>query len=109
MAIAEACGWKWQEGTEPTYGGTNTPRGWINPKTGRCVIALPDYLRDLNAIHEADSKLSANESSAYALELQKIISRDGKMGSLAIVELCIYATASQRAEAFLKAIGKWVD
>lgn len=82
-AVLYALGWKWQKGTEPSYGGTNIPRGWINPKTNRCQLTTPDYPKDLNAMHEAEKSIlqstkgwSSNphdhEPMRYVAELAKV-------------------------------------
>ena len=66
---------------------------------------IPDYLYDLNAMHEAEKELYArpNKSDgtvwAYVYESHLI--------NITTTE--IIATAAQRAEAFLKTIGKWED
>ena len=67
---------------------------------------LPDYLNDLNAMNEAVmEKLKAHEMclADFAENLAKVIQVPSS--SLAL----IIATASQRAEAFLRTIGKWED
>jgi hypothetical protein len=58
-----------------------------------------DYCGDLNAMHEAEDELSGNQYMVYALML------DAVEGSL----FGIRATARQRAEAFLKTLGKWEE
>jgi hypothetical protein len=57
---------------------------------------VPDYLSDLNAMHEAEKVLTLEQKSVYCLELNKLI-----------YGMC--ATAAQRAEAFLKTLGLWED
>ena len=59
---------------------------------------LPDYLNDLNAMHEAEKTLHTDGGlwGAYCGYLVK----DGSWFNT------VHATASQRAEAFLKAINK---
>lgn len=60
---------------------------------------LPDYLTDLNAMHEAEKVLTGHQWTDYANVLTDIgpCSRRGM----------IHATAAQRAEAFLRTVGKW--
>ena len=88
IAIAEACGWRT---------GYRDPEAW-HP--------LPDYLNDLNAMHEAEKVLSRGEG----------YHQKGGFGlyKTALAEVCdeqhpIDATAAQRAEAFLRTIGKWEE
>jgi hypothetical protein len=58
----------------------------------------PDYLNDLNAIHEAEKVLNNVQRERYRTEL--VYSHAGRD---------VFATAAQRAEAFLRTIGKWED
>jgi len=93
IAIAEACGW-----TEISDWGA----GGINGKhpTEPWVEVIPDYLNDLNAMHEAEGTL--NKESGYH--------ETGGYGLyLVALDHDVSATAAQRAEAFLRTIGKWVD
>lgn len=97
IAIAEACGWN--EKPIPSH----KEAGWgYSPKfpAWTFVWHLPDYLNDLNAMHEAEKTLtSLVDQLTYLNKLSPIQSR----WTLAT------ANASQRAEAFLKTIGKWED
>lgn len=104
IAIAEACGWY-----EIHYYGTenNGPESDINPlrlvgkrsKQGvgswAVICSVPDYPTDLNAMHEAEKMLTADQWYEYD-RLMPL--RDPQK---------MHATAAQRAEAFLKAIEKW--
>ena len=91
IAIAEACGWK--------------PNPFIRDMSGQVFPqSPPDYLNDLNAMHEAEKVLS--RGAGYH--------QTGGFGlyKTALAEVCdeqhpIDATASQRAEAFLRTLGKW--
>jgi len=93
IAIAEACGWKrhpqdkWVV-TDPKY-----------PNSVQPLSTIPDYLNDLNAMHEAEQSIPEG-LTAYWIELVNIC------GSLIPASV---ASAQQRAEAFLKTIGKWED
>jgi len=86
-AIAEACGW----GQKPVV---NTDRGRI------WVTNCPNYCADLNAMHEAEGTLST--ANMYVMEVQ--IKR-----VLKAREFYFHATARQRAEAFLRTLGKWEE
>ena len=89
IAIAEACGW-----TEISDWGA----GGINGKhpTGPWVEVIPDYLNDLNAIHEAEKMLKGGMRSKYDAELTLICLRD--------YNFIWESTAAQRAEAFRKTL-----
>lgn len=59
------------------------------------------YTNDLNAMHEAEEHLSAEEIKTYMGHLLDI---------MGISVWCItHVSAEQRAEAFLKTIGKWEE
>lgn len=87
IAIAEACGW------EPI------PEGHFHPDNP-IGQTMPDYLNDLNAMHEAEKVLTNEQLEVYCNILHK--PNHG-------VYWAIHATASQRAEAFLRTIGKWKE
>jgi hypothetical protein len=102
IAIAEACGWTQ---IEPCTCCDGVSRGY-QPTPGAHKKHLPDYLNDLNAMHEAETVLSRGEN----------YNQTGGFGryKTALAEVCdeqhpIDATATQRAEAFLRTIGKWED
>lgn len=103
IAIAEACGWV------PDVRGNGI---WYAPKE-HGPKQLPDYLNDLNAMHEAEKVLRQNQFHFvdYYGNLFKVISGkshyDGDIGYFGF-EL-VNATASQRAEAFLRTIGRWIE
>lgn len=87
IAIAEACGWK--EGTTGL---------WQDPaKSG--YYACPDYLNDLNAMHEAEKAMTTAQHLHYLAHLGTVCLHSG------VAKEC--ATAAQRAEAFLKTLGLW--
>ena len=105
MAIAEACGAKWMclyaashtcltflLGSEPNWEWCHKDE--VNP----LGPDIPDYLNDLNAMHEAEKceKLEY-QFDEYSRELCQVCA----------FGMPICATAAQRAEAFLKTIGKW--
>ncbi len=104
IAIAEACGWKMHDHPDCLA----KKEGWVsrdwetwvmNP-SGLLVFKhdIPDYLNDLNAIHEAEKVLNNVQRERYRTELVYMhAGRD------------VFATAAQRAEAFLRTIGKWEE
>jgi hypothetical protein len=87
-AIAKACGWKYKP---VNCGGAN-------------------YCADLNAMHEAEQaqwRKSYSSRYDFVYELGKILMPT--IGYRAEAVDLLDATARQRAEAFLKAIGKWEE
>jgi hypothetical protein len=97
IAIAKACGWKWE-------------RLWTGELHGKPVgeqgpfREVPDYLHDLNAMHEAVKTLDKTMKPRYFSCLCMVVYCSISLhGYSAATE----ATAAQRAEAFLRTIGKW--
>jgi hypothetical protein len=62
---------------------------------------IRNYFTDLNAMHEIESQL---DNASWWIFVEKLTSICG-----AGVALCISSTAMQRAEAFLRTIGKWSE
>ncbi len=88
IAIAEACGWKT---------GYRDPEAW-HP--------LPDYLNDLNAMHDAEKVLTVDQFEQYRWILWDIC----KQVRVKDWYRCyLSSTAAQRAEAFLRTIGEWKE
>ena len=100
IAIAEACGWK-QNPFQMDM------RGQVFPQSP------PDYLQDLNAMHEAMAHLEPEQVNQFAAELSGIVleNREKYWWDLTSNEVghVANATAAQRARAFLRTIGKWGD
>ena len=104
-AIAEACGWK-----APGDCTRQPPHAWQSPLDGCCYDNLPDYLADLNAMHEAEAALTTWQQEVFGgfLYHGKVCAfQDVCTGQ--IVFGCAHATAARRAEAFLRATGRWVE
>jgi hypothetical protein len=88
IAIFEIFGWKWEPEKD----------SFLHPENGRLKPKYaPDYCKDLNAMHEAEIILTADQWYKYDSMMPL---RDPQK---------IHATAKQRAEAFLKTIGKWEE
>jgi len=94
IAIAEACGWERCSGGG-SCGVWKTPTG-INPQNTNEFKILPDYLNDLNAMHDAENTLDKNQEAMY---YDRLCAISGVMA--------YRATAAQRAEAFLKTLNLW--
>jgi len=108
IAIAEACGWR--RAKAPRYLALGDYFGWMNPRGDFCdAEELPNYLNDLNAIHGAVMQYfnpkSPGDGFRYIDELADITGCRYPNISMAFV----HATAAQRAEAFLRTIGKWQE
>ena len=74
----------------------------INHAIGELHGWQADYCGDLNAMHEAEQMLTEDQFKWYTHWLEKLMP-DTRYRSL----LC--APASRRAEAFLRAMGKWEE
>lgn len=113
IAIAETVpGWR------SSHGGKYC--AFIHEPTNAAMNGLFDPLIDLNAMHEAVAyKLSTDRGvtrwtagifSQYVQHLVSVVTRENldwmRRGT---EECCIEATAAQRAEAFLRTIGKWME
>jgi hypothetical protein len=105
-AVAECCGWK-HAGAHLDYG-WQSPH-WHGPK-GECQLVLPDYANDLNAMQAAEELLLADGylSWDYAENVCRIVATQQNPGGKPSSRFQIlHATARQRAEAFLRTLGKW--
>lgn len=91
IAIAEAC---------PTIVGLGADGIYYL----RAGLVEFDPCNDLNAMHEAEGTLTKQQQEEYDYQLSEITaSITGERWSL------LHANARQRAEAFLRTIGKWEE
>ena len=119
IAIAEACGFVKVPCPNSSLAG-NAPfhpqpkTFWAESYWGKDVVGVPDYLNDLNAMHEAEKILRGptddeeSERSRYSENIILAVANGQEVVDVWYWEH-ITATAAQRAEAFLRTIGKWVD
>jgi hypothetical protein len=91
--IAETCGWR----DLTIEGGSGFYKGFDNGAELR--PDLPDYVNDLNAMHEAEGTLDKIQLWRMAREIGKQFEE----------QWYFRATARQRAEAFLRTLGKWEE
>lgn len=106
IAIAEACGWSHKALCNETYWWHDENNKSL-PLSDDGMRVCPDYLHDLNAMHEAESILNADQMVSYDYHLDLMVG-NGRQG-LNIEYFLWSATATQRAEAFLRTIGKWEE
>ena len=105
IAIAEACGWTYTMRVVP-YIRPEPFHDWTDPEGKNHGItgpAIPDYVYDLNGMHEAEKVLSDEQWDDYTHELNEVIGRSHRL------RFSVHATAAQRAEAFLRTVGKWKE
>jgi hypothetical protein len=105
-AIARECGWteiSSEEVRRRNAGQFYLQDGpWWRSEAERIVCTqkdLPDYCTDLNAMREAEETLKGKQFGTYGIALNDI---EGSLWG-------IRATARQRAEAFLRTLGKWEE
>ena len=70
---------------------------------------MPDYLSDLNAMASAEKALVDDKHGIYQAWIYHINEVPVDTIFASDIRKVICATASQRAEAFLRTIGEWVD
>lgn len=92
VAIADACGWRKEDGVYM----------WTANGIDCTCYELWDWVNDLNAMHEAEKTIFPYYAPVYSNKLAKVT---GAEMSDDTDYFC--ATARQRAEAFLRALGKW--
>ena len=116
IAIAEACGWKCNGhldqlaatvGWEFAYQFVLTPEGKLVTHN-----SIPDYLNDLNAMHDAvmclDKTIHEKDvclCDVFSSELAKSRTEPQIWSMFDLLT----TTAAQQAEAFLCTIGKWKE
>jgi hypothetical protein len=100
-AIAQACGWtECRLVAKVVLSVLRAPVAYGIPPNGTYEIACPNYCNDLNAMHEAESLM---EHGDLLFEYGMHISISHRFEHL------LRATARQRAEAFLRTLGKWEE
>lgn len=110
IAIAEACGWTDCHCYSLASGKKPCGR-WM----GQLPTELPDYLNDLNAMHEAEKVLSEERQRDYcrnileSFDKNRINWRTGRTLPPTQCWITAHATAAQRAEAFLKTLNLWKE
>ena len=118
IAIAEACGWYGIH-----YSGTegNGPESDVCPPRlvgtlSKCgvgkwgvIYSVPKYVDDLNAMHKAEKMLTDEQDLEYSESLERVVGARFNSNNGEDMRRLRSATAAQRAEAFLKTIGKWEE
>jgi len=99
IAIAEECGYFYMDSTWHFPNGATAD---AEPETP----CPPDFLNDLNAMHEAEEALSEEQRVSYSDELYDAACLQQKSTG---IWRYLSMSAAHRAEAFLRTIGKWED
>ncbi len=80
---------------------------WIQPENSFWQQErLPDYLNDLNAMHEAEKMLTEAQRHTYTHHLHALAVK--QCNAHMCYSACV-ATASRRSEAFLRTLNLWED
>lgn len=116
IAIAIACGWKLTDNEHGLLWSDSLKRASLVPgspmskiKISQCGddgVRIPDYLNSLDAMHEAEKTLYTG------IEHQRYWQSGYGRYTEILSQVCIRpfsATAAERAEAFLRTIGKWKE
>lgn len=110
QAIAEVCGWtrayikdlcgefEHKFWNPPVPVSLTLPNEWNGGKVRE--QNLPDFCHDLNAMHEAEQILNDYEKTQMVASVGEIRKKCG---------FVFHATARERAEAFLRTVGKWKE
>jgi hypothetical protein len=133
IAIAEACGWTYHKRESwprhrpkrfeyilqaPTEKGKVLPEFTVASASYEDdvivgLLRLPDYPNDLNCMREAWACVIASDTSLvdrFENELTEIVIRDAPDPARdKFYALKTNASAAQRAEAYLRTLGKWQD
>jgi hypothetical protein len=95
IRIAEFCGWK----DCHLSASWASIIGTLYEVNGNQYAMIPNYFSDLNAMHEAEKILTAQQRRSYVSYIFNLPASECESNT--------FATAAQRAEAFLRPIGKW--
>lgn len=107
IAIAEACGADtcagsvnafWPREAYSTLRALHCCPFFSEERPGKVCAPLPDYLNDLNAMHEAEKTIFGPQWTLYREKLATL----GYNAS-------VHTTAAQRCEAFLRTLNLWTD
>lgn len=118
IAIAKFCGFKPNTVCPECYGSGYSDSDMDHDPCSNCQTLgeiepyydSPNYPKDLNAMHEAEKTLNEKQKVFYLQRLTQVRLRSEESGTVAcIIDRATFATAAQRAEAFLRTIGKWKD
>lgn len=107
--ILEACGWTAKEDKDGFWravdpSGNMTYTLWVS-EMNVWSAGMPDVLEDLNAMHEAEKVLTPEQLVDYCAFSLRVATGEGCVTDYKMIR----ATAAQRAEAFIRTIGKWEE
>ena len=107
IAIAEACGWRIKRrditGFNVWEPDAKLPAQLCNNLENK----IPNYLNDLNAMHEAEKVLTDEQDLEYSESLEQVVGARFNSNNGEDMRRLRSATAAQRAEAFLRTLNLW--
>lgn len=114
IAIAESLGWIECELYRPPPevhidDPCFTPRSFLRGfKPGVTLWQpIPDYLNSLDAMFEVEKTLDEGQQDTFLITLKRVV--EPGLDDFQKEFNAIHATAKQRAEAYLRAIGRWQE
>lgn len=110
-ALAQAVGWhcetienRWHQIVSPSG-----ERGTILLSETLAWFQCPDFCRDLDAVHSAESKLLRETSwHIFIKNLECTVERFSTIDEQDRMFLCIHASARERTQALLETMGMWI-
>ncbi len=115
-AIMKVCGWRVER--RATISELECPFVLFDPRGFDVSYAfsedtflrgsIPNYPESLSAMHEAEKVLTDEQWAFWKLELSTLVGANVESGHKRI-RLMFHATASQRAEAFLRTLNLWTE
>jgi hypothetical protein len=103
IEIAEFCGWTFHD--LPPDHNPEDRAVWVSLHGCACKEP-PDYLHDLNAMHDVEQRLTPLQKDDYG-RLMRCITAN-KVTAHTVFGL-LHSTASQRVEGVLRILRKWKD
>jgi hypothetical protein len=121
VAIAEHLGWH-AENSQNKFSALifnpqgNSAKRWVKNTGGEWVdmwingAHFPSYCTDLNACHEMEKHIHRSQMQAYCHYINSTVQGTMDVSTNMMLYFShVHATARQRAEAFLRAVGKWKE
>lgn len=91
---------------DTSRGGILLPYRWVNERTHARLYRLPDYLKDLNAVHEVEDTALDTDSMSQRGEIAYLNCLEEICGCNASA---VRSSAAQRTEALLRTLKLWTD
>lgn len=107
IAIAKACGWSNLQDSDYKPFGKAQLVGSHPGGSAQNLLRVPDYLNDLNAMHEAENMLTEHQWDEYERALRLVC--DACSYYEGAGKELLHANAAQRSEAILKTLNLWED